>query len=436
MTSGWEHKLRKSTNTPALVGYVATLAMLATFGLWGATAPIGGAAVAAGTIAAAGRNVQMQHLEGGIVREIRVREGDAVHKGDVVLVLDDTSARTQVNRLSKQWLSLAVRVSRLGAERDGADRFVGSSKGNIPIATSDGAAIVEEEQKEFSARLTRFRSEMIILGQRLDQLSETRVGLVAQGVAVERQQAVVRDELQRKQALLEKGLINRSDYTELLRIDADLGGQAASIVSGQASTASQIAEAKEQIERLQSERVEDAVTKLNEARTNLRDVAEQLESAVAVLDRTVIRAPADGIVVSSIYNFVGNVIGPGERIMEILPTTLRPLVEARLQPNDIDAVHKGQAARLRLTAMNARLTPEVDAVVEEISADKLIDEATKQPYYRALLKISDPLPFALTARDLHPGMPVQAFITTEDRTFFEYLLKPVFDSMQLAFVED
>ncbi|ANL50251.1 HlyD family secretion protein (plasmid) [Rhizobium phaseoli] len=435
MTSGWEHKLRKSTNTPALVGYVATLAMLATFGLWGAIAPIGGAAVAAGTIAAAGRNVQMQHLEGGIVREIRVREGDEVHKGDVVLVLDDTSARTQVNRLSKQWLSLAVRVSRLGAERDGADRFVGSSAG-IPIATSDGAAIVEEEQKEFSARLTRFRSELIILGQRLDQLSETRAGLLAQGAAVERQQAVIRDELQRKQALLEKGLINRSDYTELLRIDADLGGQAASIVSGQASTASQIAEAKEQIERLPSERIEDAVTKLNEARTNLRDVEEQLASAVAVLDRTVIRAPADGIVVSSIYNFVGNVIGPGERIMEILPTTSRPLVEARLQPNDIDAVHKGQAARLRLTALNARLTPEVDAVVEDISADKLIDEATKQPYYRALLKISDPLPFALTAGDLHPGMPVQAFITTEDRTFFEYLLRPVFDTMQLAFVEE
>ena len=436
MTMGWEDKLRRSTNKPALVGYVATLAMVATFGLWGATAPIGGAAVAAGTIAAAGRNIQMQHLEGGIVRQITVREGDAVHKDDVVLVLDDTSARTQVNRLSKQWFSLVVRVSRLGAERDGADRFVGSSTGNIPIATSDGAAIVEEEQKEFSARLARFRSELIILGQRLDQLSETKAGLVAQGAAVERQQAVVRDELNRKQTLLEKGLINRSDYTELLRIDADLGGQAASIMSGQASTGSQIAEAKEQIERLRSERVEDAVTKLNEARTNLRDVEEQLASAVAVLDRTIIRAPADGIVVSSIYNFIGNVIGPGERVMEILPTTSRPLVEARLQPNDIDAVRRGQPARLRLTALNARLTPEVDAVVEEISADKLIDEATKQPYYRALLKISDPLPSAIAARDLHPGMPVQAFITTEDRTFFEYLLKPVWDSMQLAFIEE
>ncbi|UFS80044.1 HlyD family efflux transporter periplasmic adaptor subunit (plasmid) [Rhizobium sp. T1470] len=140
--------------------------------------------------------------------------------------------------------------------------------------------------------------------------------------------------------------------------------------------------------------------------------------------------------VSSIYNFVGNVISPGEKVMEILPTTSRPLVEARLQPNDIDAVHKGQEARLRLTALNARLTPEVDAVVEQVSADRLIDETTHQPYYRALLRIADPLSAAITANDLHPGMPVEAFITTGDRTFFEYLSKPVLDSMQRAFVEE
>ncbi len=152
----------------------------------GVPQPHKGAAVAGGAIAASGRNMQIQHLEGGIVRQIEAQEGDAVQKGDVVIVLDDTAARTQVNRLSKQWLALSVRVSRLGAERDGAAQFLGTARGNIQVATFDGSAIVEEEQKEFAARLTRFRSELVILGQRLDQLAETKAGLMAQGAAVEK----------------------------------------------------------------------------------------------------------------------------------------------------------------------------------------------------------------------------------------------------------
>lgn len=296
--------------------------------------------------------------------------------------------------------------------------------------------IVDEENKEFQARLARFRSEQLILGQRLNQLADTERGLRDQKAAIEKQATVVRDELARKQTLLEKGLINRSDYTELLRIDADLLGQAAAISSEKATTASQTAEAYEQVERLRTQRVEEAVTKMTEAKASLRDVEEQLTAAIEVLNRTIIRAPADGIVVTSAYNMVGNVIGPGEKIMEILPTVSRPLVEARLKPTDIDIVRQGQPARLRFSALNARLTPEVDAVVQQVSADRLIDQATQQPYYRALLEITDDLPVSVPAEQLHPGMPVEAFISTGDRTFFDYLLKPFIDSTRHAFVED
>nr|WP_064251325.1 HlyD family type I secretion periplasmic adaptor subunit [Rhizobium leguminosarum]OAP88079.1 hemolysin D [Rhizobium leguminosarum] len=436
VTTNWKATLSRSTHGPALFGYGAIAVMLGTFGLWGATAPISGAAVAAGTIAAAGRNIQMQHLEGGIVREIKVREGDVVNRGDMVMILDDTAAKTQLNRLAKQWVSLSAQIQRLEAERDGRDIFNPVIAGTISAAMLNVTDIVTEENKEFEARLARFRSEQLILGQRLNQLDDTGKGLRDQKAAIEMQAAVVRDELARKQALLERGLINRSDYTELLRIDADLLGQAAAISSEQATTASQIAEAHEQVERLRTQRVEEAVTKMTEAKASLRDVEEQLTAAIEVLNRTVIRAPADGIVITSAYNIVGNVIAPGEKIMDILPTTNRPLVEARLKPTDIDVVRQGQPARLRFSALNARLTPEVDAVVQQVSADRLVDEATQQPYYRALLKITDDLPASVPAQQLHPGMPVEAFISTGDRTFFDYLLKPLIDSTRHAFVED
>lgn len=434
--SSWQSKLRHSVRTPALIGYGAVLLMGGTFGLWGASVPISGAAVAAGTIAAAGRNIQMQHLEGGIVRSISIREGDAVHRGDTIMVLDDTAARTQLNRLAKQWLSLCIRIERLGAERDGATELVETHCGKRLLIDVDPSEIVLEEEKEFNARLARFRSEQTILEQRLEQLDETLSGLSEQKAAVQKQAEVIKDELQRKQSLVERGLINRSDYTELLRIDADLLGQAAAIASEQATTGSQIAEAKEQVERLRTQRTEEAVTKLNESKNSLRDVEEQLAAAFAVLERTVIKAPSDGIVITSAYNIVGNVIGPGEKIMEILPTADRPLVEARLQPKDIDVVHSGQRARLRFTALDARLTPEVGAVVQQVSADRLVDQATQQPYYRALLEITENLPTHVAPDDLHPGMPVEVFISTGDRTFFDYLIKPLLDSTNHAFVEN
>ncbi|WP_245461294.1 HlyD family type I secretion periplasmic adaptor subunit [Rhizobium sp. WSM1325] len=422
---------------PMVVGYGAIALMFCTLGVWGATAPIAGAAVAAGTVAAAGRNIHMQHLEGGIVREMHAREADHVRKGDTVMVLDDTVAKTQLNRLVKQWVSLSARIQRLAAERDGAETFKAEihDEAIIPL-TSGLTQIIDEEQKEFEARFARFRSEQLILHQRLDQLDETRNGLRQQKAAIEKQSSIIKDELARKQGLLDRGLINRSDYTELLRIDAELLGQMAALTSEQATTGSQIAEADEQIERQKTQRVEDAVTKLTETRSTLRDVQEQVAAALEVLQRTVIRAPTDGIVVTSLYNVIGNVIAPGEKIMEILPTTKRPLVEARLQPIDIDVIHIGQRARLRFSALNARLTPEVDATVQQVSADRLIDQATQQPYYRALLEITEALPASVPVDQLYPGMPVEAFISTGDRTFFDYLSQPLFDSARHAFIEE
>ena len=432
----WQRRIRSETALLKLFGLSMTLVFAGGFAAWASFAPLQGAAVASGTVAAAGRNIQIQHLEGGILRQFMVREGDHVSRDQTVMVLDDTTARTEYQRLVKQAMILQTRIARLSAERDGRDAFEVSFTDEQQHFATEIASVLNEERKEFAARLARFQSERLILGQRVTRLNESLDGLKAQKKAVSDQIAVIEDEASRIKALLDRGLAVRSDHANLVRILADLLGQRGSLDAEIAGSATQIAEAQEQIERQMTQRIEEAVTRLNETRVAFADAEEKMRAAAAVLERTIIRSRVDGVVVNSIYNIAGNVISPGEKIMEILPTSETPLVEARLRPTDIDAVKKGQEARLRFVALNTRLTPEVGARVETVSADRLIDPATHEPYYRAVLRIDGELPPGLTVAELHPGMPVEAFIGTGERTFFEYLVKPISDSASRAFREE
>lgn len=432
----WEKHVKSSVNRIAFGGYATIVVLVGSLGYWAATAPLSGAAIAPGTVAAAGRNVRIQHLEGGIVKEIMVREGDRVNAGQELMVLDRTAAQTQLNRLTKQSVVLIASAARLEAERDGREAFQLRTMAVPDAIDEDTAKLVEDQRKEFEARLARVRSEQKILEQRVATLRKAVVGLTAQKHAIEQQLIVVKDELQRKKMLLDQGLTNRFEYTQILRSEVDLIGQAGALEAELAASSTKIIEAYEQIERLTTQRIEQAVTSLNEVRASMADVEEQIFAAEDVLTRTIVRAPVDGIVVSAVYNSVGSVIGPGEKVMEILPTASDLIVEARLMPQDIDAVHIGQEARLRFSALNMRLTPEVEGTVMHVSADRLIDEATQEPYYRARLQITDDLPSNVTADQLYPGMPVETFISTGERTFLEYLVRPILDSFNRAFVEE
>lgn len=432
----WQDRIKSGYGRLILIGAAAVLVLATSFAAWGSFAPLEGAAVASGTVAAAGRNIQIQHLEGGLLRQLLVREGDRVESGQIVMILDDTAAYAEFKRLLKQAMILQARIARLSAERDDLKAFTPVFAEDLSSYVHEIQEVLDEEQKEFSARLARYQSERLILGQRVDRLNGTLSGLRVQKEAVTEQIDIIRAEVTRISALLDKGLAVRSDYADLIRIQADLLGQRGSLDAEIAAATTQIAEALEQIERQKTQRVEEAVTKLNETRVSLADAEEQVRAAKAIRNRTTIRSPVDGVIVNSIYNIAGNVISPGEKIMEILPTSETPLVEVRLLPTDIDVVKLGQAARLRFVALNARQTPEIAAKVEHISADRLVDQATQEPYYRALLRIDGDLPPELQIDDLHPGMPVEAFISTGDRTFFEYLIKPIADSASRAFTEE
>lgn len=417
-------------------GYAMMAIFIATFGLWAAMAPLTSAVVASGVVAAAGQNQQVQHLEGGIVREIFVREGDRVIANQPLVTLEATAPLALRNRLQKQLLGLEARAARLEAERDGATA-VDFPAGLRAVALASGLGeLLDDQTREFDIRARREAQNRQIVVQRQKVLLEQIEGSQAQEVALGRQLEVVREELARKQTLLEEGLTSRTEFTTVLRIEADLLGQISQASSAVLTARIQVAETEEQLTLLAAERAEQAVEELATVRAQIADVEEQLGAAEDVLSRSVIRAPSDGIVVAMAVNATGNVVRPGSGLIELLPTSEELLVEARIAPEDVDVIGIGQAATLRLVALNARTTPDVTAEVTYISADRLVDQTNQQPFYVARLRVTGDLPEGVRPEQFYPGMPVEAYIATGQRTFFEYVVKPITDSFGRAFREN
>lgn len=425
----WSRKVDTRMGGTAVAGYAGIALLFGTIGVWSATAPIEGAVLAPGVVAAAGQNIAIRHLEGGIIRQIHVAEGDRVKRSDALMVLDSVAANAAVSRLAQRLSQLRARQVRLRAERDGAEALEFSGE-------AVSAADRDEQMDEFAARYKRYQSELDILRQRRQSMEDVLVGVIAQREATSAQLDVVREERERKQSLLDQGLTNRSEYTALLRSEADLVGRAASAEAEIASYRTRILEASEMKQRLASERVERAVSELSTIREQIIDIEQQLAAARAVLDRTTVRAPRDGIIVRSAVNTEGDVVGSGDQIFELLPTSEELIIDARLDPADKDAVVVGQQARLRFSALNAVTTPEVAGKVNYISADRLVDGATGQPHFIVRLVIDGDLPDSIDPQQVSPGTPVETFINTGSRTFLDYLAKPISDSMQRAFRQD
>ncbi len=433
-TYAWQDRVRTRSSGIALAGYGVIIAVCGSFGIWAATAPLAEATNAPGITTVAGANTIVQHLDGGVVKAVLAMEGDRVKRGEPLLALDSTLAESQLSRLSRQLLALQIKAARLASERDGAATMA------LP-ATADPtspatAAILEAETKEFSARLARFNAENEILAQRIGSLKEAVRGLRAQKHAADGQILLISSEADRKKGLLDKGLTNRSEYSELLRSNAGLVGQAGQIEAQIASTIIQLAEAAQQIQRQTTSRVEQAASELNETSASMADIEEQIVTARAVLHRMTVRAPADGIVIRSTVTSTGAVIMPGAALMEILPTDAELIVEARVKPEEVDKVHLDQPARMRFRSLNARTTPEIAGKVYYVSADRLSDSKTGQPYYAVRLKIAGDAQNAVPLGELIAGMPVDSSIATGQRTFLQYLAQPMLESLSKAFAEE
>lgn len=432
----WRKRLPTAIRWPVIAGLAIVVFFFGGFGFWAATVPISGAAVTAGVVAASGLNQAVDHLEGGLISEILVREGDRVSNGAAMLLLDPTRVAAERDRVRNTLLSLRVREARLIAERDGLETLVFSAALESEAEMLGLEEDLLQQRKEFSNRLERFGSQIQVLDRRADAVREEMEGLRAQQRSEEIKLDVIKEELSQKADLLERGLTPRSQFNALKRQEADSQGRIGSLRATLAQRETALLEIDKQVSQLRATRREEAAAGVNETRLQLGELAEQLRAREDVLQRMVIRAPVDGVVVKLNKNTVGSVVRPGEVIAEILPTGSDLVIETRVAPQDIDVVRPGQLANVRFPALNTRTTPEVPARVSYVSADRLVDADTGASYFSARLELDGDLPEPLTRDQLYPGMPVEAFIRTGERTFLQYLVRPVTDSFNRAFREE
>ncbi|MBK1693701.1 hemolysin secretion protein D [Chromatium weissei] len=428
--------LRTSDGPERTLGLLILLAGLGGFGVWAAFAPIDSAAVAPGIVTVESSRKTVQHMEGGIVSQILVHEGDTVHKGDVLLRMDDTESRAQLEIARGKFWARRAEEARLIAERDNAEKVVFPA--DLLEAKNDPR--VEEamlgQQRMFQARHQATAGEVGVLQQRIGQLEEQIRGLTGLVSSKEKRIALYQEEIAGLQKLIEKGLGERSRLREWERLAAEIDGERVEHLSSIAATRVQIGETKLQIAQVRRVFTSDVVEQLRAAQTDLSDLRERIRALEKTLERTIVTAPSSGSIVGMRIHTIGGVLRSGDPILDIIPEGEPLLVEARVQPTDVDKVVPGLSAELRFTAFNSRTTPTVFGTVMTISGDRLTDPNTGAPYYLARIQVNPEGMNTLRGLTLLPGMPADVMIKTGQRTFFEYIIKPISDRMILGLKEE
>lgn len=406
------------------------------FGLWAAFAPLDSAAVARGTIVNDSNKKTIQHLEGGIIKEILVREGDTVTAGQPLIRLSETAAKARQDTLVSQLRASLALEARLIAERDSRetiefDKDLLDNQNNPEVAK-----IIDSQTRLFNARKEEINGKVGILNQRTAQFNDQITGLTAQEAATRSQMALIKDEVNTVSILLKSGNANRPRLLALQRREAELRGIQGQYLSEVAKTKQSITENDLQIINTRNEMLNNVMKELRETQVTLADLREKVKASSDIQERLEIVSPQPGIVNGLMYHTVGGVISPGTPIMDIIPQNDDLVIDAQVSPQDIDVVHAGLDARVRLTAFRARTTPIIEGKVVNVSADKFTDKATNQSYYVARVKINPDMLHKLEGVKLYPGMPADVLIITGSRTFLHYLMGPITDTMRHSFREE
>ena len=426
---------RSSIRRHVVVGSVVVAILAVGLGGWASTAEIAGALIAPGFVVVDSNVKKVQHPTGGVVGEVRVRDGDRVKAGDILVRLDETVTRANLAIVQKGLIELYARKARLAAERDGVDT-VGTPK---ELADKTGDADVQEElaseRKLFELRRTARLGQKQQLRQRIAQLQEEVRGLGAQQDAKTRETELIEQELGGMRELWKKNLIPLDKLTALERETARLQGERGQLVASAAQAKGKIAETELQVLQIDQDLSSDVAKELRETDGKIGEYVERKVAAEDQLKRTDIRAPQDGVVFQSTANTVGGVVAAGDPIMLIVPETDTLLVEAKVDPKDIDKVQFGQPVLLRFSAFDIRTTPEINGTVARVAADTSADQRTGQTYYVVRIAMTPDEIARLGNVRLTPGMPVEAFIQTGQRTMLSYLIKPLHDQLMRAFRE-
>lgn len=431
-----EHLLiQKSIRRHLWIGLLALLLVVGGLGTWAATAQLSGAVIASGVLVVESSVKKVQHPTGGVVGELLVKEGDRVEADQILLKLDETQTRANLNEITNTIDDLTAREARLDAERAGEQKIDFPqdllSRMDEPLVSK----VVNGEKKQFELRREDREGQKSQLNERINQLQQEIKGLVEQTDAKQKEIVLVNKELDGLQKLWEKQLVEMTRLTELQREAARLEGENGQLIASTAEAKGKIAEVQLQIIQVdQDMRTQDAQD-LADVRSKLSELVERRVAAEDQLRRVDIRAPQSGWVHELSMHTVGGVITPGETIMLIVPDTDKLTVEAKVSPADIDQVKLDEVAALRFTAFNQRTTPELFGRVSRIAADLTQDQRTGASYYVVRVRIdADEL---LKLKRLHltllPGMPVELFIETQARNVLSYLVKPLQDQVERAF---
>jgi HlyD family secretion protein len=405
-------------------------------GGWASTAEISGALIAQGQLVVDSNVKKVQHPTGGVVGEVRVRDGDRVKAGDILVRLDETVTRANLAIVSKGLTELYARKARLAAERDGADSVPVPKQLANRADDPDVQEALASERKLFDLRRTARLGQKDQLQQRVKQLEEQISGLAAQQEAKAKETSLIDQELQGVRDLWAKNLVQINRLTSLEREEARLQGERGQLVASAAEAKGKIVETELQIIQVDQQLSSDVAKELRETDSKIGEYVERKVTAEDQLKRTDLRAPQDGVVFQSTANTVGGVITAGDAVMLIVPETDTLLVEAKVDPKDIDQVQLGQPVVLRFSAFNMRTTPEINGTVVRVAADTTTDQRSGQSYYLVRISMTaDEIKRLGTNVKLTPGMPVEAFIQTGQRTMMSYLIKPLHDQLMRAFRE-
>jgi HlyD family secretion protein len=418
-----------------LVAAVVVSILLVGVGGWGATAVISGAVVASGSLVVDSNVKKVQHLTGGIVGELRVRDGDRVRAGDIVVRLDETVAHANLAIVSKGLDELMARKARLESERDGSDEIVFPAQLLAGPGDPDRAAAMDSERKLFNLRRTARSGQKAQLQERVAQLQEEITGLTAQQNSKAKETGLIERELAGVRELWKQNLVQLTRLTALEREAARLDGERGQLIAAAAQAKGKIAETALQILQIDQDIASDVAKELREVDGKIGEFIERKVAAEDQLKRIDIRAPQDGTVFQLAVHTVGGVITAGDPIMLIVPEADNLSVEVKANPQDIDQLQLNQKAILRFTAFNVRTTPEIEGIVTRISADTSSDQRTGQSYYTIRIAMAADQLERLGDVKLLPGMPVEAFVQTGDRTMLSYLIKPLHDQFMRAFRE-
>lgn len=418
-----------------IAGFTVIAVAFGAFGSWAALAPLDSAVVSQGVLVVETKRKTIQHLEGGIVKRILVRDGDFVEQGATLIELQPTQARTNLTVLQGQYDAAKALEARLIAERDDRPQIGMPKELAGRAADPNVAELLAGQESQFSERRKSMTGQVSILEQRVLQLRSQADGYSRQADSKRRQIGLMFDELGGLRQLTEKGYYPknklRATERELAALEGDLSEDVANIAQAEEG----IGTAELEMIQLKQKLREDVVAELREVQGKLHETGEQLVSAKDVAERLAITAPVSGYIQGLRVFTEGGVVPPGGDLMEIVPRNDRLIIEAQLATRDIESVHEGQKAEVRFTALNTRTTPVIEGNVITVSADRLTDKQTNQAYYMARVEVPQEQQDLLSEHRIQAGMPVEVMIKTGERTMMGYLMKPVTDSVARSFKE-